>query len=155
EWTMGEEALKVHLFRFVDALPRLHNSTQINRHLREYLHEAGLELPGWLRLSLRLLPENGLLGHFVAQGALFGTRRLARRVIAGTNISEALVTIAQMRRQSLAFTVDLLGEATITEAEAELCQGEYQRLVEQLSPVVASWPEVELIDRDQNGAIPR
>jgi RHH-type proline utilization regulon transcriptional repressor/proline dehydrogenase/delta 1-pyrroline-5-carboxylate dehydrogenase len=155
EWTMGEEALKVHLFRFVDALPRLHTSEQINRHLREYLREAGAELPGWMRLGLHWLPENGRLGRIAAQAARWGTQRLARRFIAGSDIDEALRTIARMRRDSLAFTVDLLGEATITEAEAELCRAEYQRLVEQLSPVVASWPEVALIDRDQSGPIPR
>src|SRR6516165_7175743 len=98
EWTMGEEALKVHLFRFVDALPRLHTPQQINRHLREYLHEAGSGLPNWMRFGLRWLPENGWLGRVAAQGARWGTQRLAQRFIAGTNIDAALRTIARMRR---------------------------------------------------------
>jgi RHH-type proline utilization regulon transcriptional repressor/proline dehydrogenase/delta 1-pyrroline-5-carboxylate dehydrogenase len=155
EWTMGEESLKVNLFRFVDALPRLHTSDQINRHLREYLDAAGSKLPGWMRFGLRVLPENGFLGRVMADSAQWGTRRLARRFIAGTTIDEALRSIAHMRRQSLAFTVDLLGEATITEVEAEACQAEYMRLVEELSPVVNAWPEVALIDRDEQGPLPR
>jgi RHH-type proline utilization regulon transcriptional repressor/proline dehydrogenase/delta 1-pyrroline-5-carboxylate dehydrogenase len=155
EWTMSGEALKVHLFRFVDALPRLHTPPQINRHLHEYLNAASPSLPGWMRLGLRWLPEDGWLGQFTAGGARWGTTRLARRFIAGTTVEEALDAIARMRRQSLAFTIDLLGEATITEREAEACQAEYLRLVEQLSPVVNSWPEVELIDRDQHGPVPR
>src|SRR6516164_1556410 len=155
EWTMSEEALKVHLFRFVDALPRLHTPEQINRHMREYLGEAGSSLPAWMRFGLNWLPENDLFGRVAAHGARWGTQRLARRFIAGTNIDEALHTIARMRQQSLAFTVDLLGEATITEAEADQCQAEYLRLVEQLSPVISPWPEIPLIDSDQRGPLPR
>jgi RHH-type proline utilization regulon transcriptional repressor/proline dehydrogenase/delta 1-pyrroline-5-carboxylate dehydrogenase len=155
EWSMGDEALKVNLFRFVDALPRLHTSTQINSHLREYFHEAGPTLPAWLRLGLRLLPQNGLLGRFVAGTAQWSTRRLARRFIAGTNVQEALRTIAAMRARTLAFTIDLLGEATITEEEAEACQAEYLRLIAGLSNEVNGWQAVDLIDRDDRGPIPR
>ncbi len=35
EWTMGNEAVKVQLFRFIDALPLLRSPAQISRHLRE------------------------------------------------------------------------------------------------------------------------
>ena len=38
-----------------------------------------------------------------------------------------------MRRRSLAFTVDLLGEATITEAEAESSLNEYIGLLRGLA----------------------
>ncbi|HMF11934.1 MAG TPA: L-glutamate gamma-semialdehyde dehydrogenase, partial [Gemmataceae bacterium] len=155
QWTMAEEALKVHLFRFVEALPRLRGPNQINRHLREYLTAAGPSLPAWMRFGLHWLPEDGWLGRLAAKGARRGTERLARRFIAGTTIDEALKAIGRMRQQRLAFTIDLLGEATITEKEAEACQAEYLRLVEQLSPVVNSAPEVEIIDRDDRGPLPR
>ena len=155
EWSMGDEALKVNLFRFVDALPRLHTPVQITSHLREYFHEAGPTLPAWLRLGLHWLPQNGLLGRFVAGTAQWSTTRLARRFIAGTNVQEALRTIARMRERALAFTIDLLGEATITEEEAETCQAEYLRLVSGLSDEVNGWRPIELIDRDDRGPIPR
>ncbi len=155
EWTMGAEALKVNLFRFVDALPRLHLPEQVNRHFREYLAAAGPSLPGWMRMGLRLWPEDGFIGRLTAGGTEWGTRRLARRFIAGTTIQEALRSIARMRRHQLAFTVDLLGEATITEAEAEAYQSEYLHLIESLAPVVNSWPEIDLIDRDERGPLPR
>ena len=35
--TMGDEAVKVQLFRFIDALPNLKTSEDIAAHLREYL----------------------------------------------------------------------------------------------------------------------
>src|SRR5262249_39020668 len=66
-----------------------------------------------------------------------------------------LTAVGALRRRSLAFTVDLLGEATITEAEADHYQGEYLQLVEGLSRDVNAWPEVSLIDRDDRGPLPR
>src|SRR5262249_17038434 len=63
--------------------------------------------------------------------------------------------IARMRRRSLAFTVDLLGEATITEAEADRCQKEYLDLIAGLSAHVNSWTPIEQIDRDDTGPLAR
>ena len=42
-------------------------------------------------------------------------RRMARRFIAGETQPEALATIYKLRQQQCAFTLDLLGEATLTE----------------------------------------
>src|SRR5947209_20218528 len=67
EWTMGNEAIKLQLFRFIDALPLLHSPADVNRHLREYFAEAGTQLPGWLRFGLRWLPENGFAGRLLAR----------------------------------------------------------------------------------------
>src|SRR5262249_26326366 len=69
EWTMADETRKVHLFRFIDVLPLLHSPPQITRHLREYFAEAGTHLPGWMRVGVRWLPGNGLLGSLVAHSA--------------------------------------------------------------------------------------
>ena len=60
-----------------------------------------------------------------------------------------------MRRRSLAFTVDLLGEATITEAEADASRDEYVRLMTGLSEAVNRWPANALIDADEQGTLPR
>jgi RHH-type proline utilization regulon transcriptional repressor/proline dehydrogenase/delta 1-pyrroline-5-carboxylate dehydrogenase len=155
EWSMGEEDVKVQLFRFVDVLPRLHTPGDISRHLREYFGEARGKLPGWLTRGLRWLPERGLLGTALARTADFSAKRLARKFIAGSNIPEALAAVARMRRRSLAFTVDLLGEATITEAEAEQAQHEYLDLITGLSREVNAWPANDLIDRDDEGSLPR
>src|SRR5436190_3042339 len=69
EWTMGDEAMKVQLFRFIDVLPRLDSSTGVARHLREYFAEAGPHLPGWLRFALPWLPSKGLTGRLLAGAA--------------------------------------------------------------------------------------
>jgi len=155
EWTMSDPAVQVQLFRFIDALPLLRSPEQITQHLREYLGAAGAHLPLWLRLPLNWLPRNGLAGRLLAGTARNSAQRFARRFIAGTNLDEALATIAHLRRQRLAFTVDLLGEATITEREADQYQAEYLRLIAGLCDSAGYWADVDLIDRDPHGPLPR
>jgi RHH-type proline utilization regulon transcriptional repressor/proline dehydrogenase/delta 1-pyrroline-5-carboxylate dehydrogenase len=155
EWSMGDEAIKLQLFRFVDVLPLLHSPETISRHLREYFGEAREHLPGWLRFGLRWLPSRGFLGRMLAATAYHSAQRLARKFIAGSNLDEALAAIAQLRRRSLAFTIDRLGEATITEQEADQAQADYLELIRGLSRQVNTWKANDLIDRDDHGPLPR
>jgi RHH-type proline utilization regulon transcriptional repressor/proline dehydrogenase/delta 1-pyrroline-5-carboxylate dehydrogenase len=155
EWSMGDEALKLQLFRFVDVLPQLRSPAAITQHLREYFAEAGDHLPAALRLALRWLPSRGLLGRLLAWSARFSAERLARKFIAGSNVPEALEAIDALRSRNLAFTVDLLGEATITEVEAERAQHEYLELITGLSRTVNEWATRELIDVGPEGPLPR
>ncbi|MHC5541361.1 L-glutamate gamma-semialdehyde dehydrogenase, partial [Singulisphaera rosea] len=55
--TLDDPAVKVQLFRFIDAMPALKDAGTIRRHLAEYLGEAGTNVPGWLRLAVGLAPE--------------------------------------------------------------------------------------------------
>jgi RHH-type proline utilization regulon transcriptional repressor/proline dehydrogenase/delta 1-pyrroline-5-carboxylate dehydrogenase len=155
EWSMGDEAVKLQLFRFVDVLPQLRSPQTIARHLREYFGEAREHLPGWLTFGLRWLPERGLFGRLLAKTAYRSAERLARKFIAGSNINEALNAIAALRRRSLAFTIDRLGEATITEQEAEQAQTDYLELINGLSREVNTWPANDRIDRDDSSPLPR
>ncbi len=155
EWSMGDEAIKLQLFRFVDVLPLLHSPETIARHLREYFGEAREHLSGWLRIALRCLPSGGFLGRLLAETAYRSAQRLARKFIAGANLDEALGALSALRRRSLAFTIDRLGEATITEREAEQAQADYLELIHGLSRHVNTWKGNDRIDRDDNGPIPR
>src|SRR5207247_2343868 len=48
-WSMADEAIKIQLFRFIDALPLLKSSESIAQHLREYFAEIADRLPVWMR----------------------------------------------------------------------------------------------------------
>jgi RHH-type transcriptional regulator, proline utilization regulon repressor / proline dehydrogenase / delta 1-pyrroline-5-carboxylate dehydrogenase len=153
--TMSEPALKLQLFRFVDVLPQLHDAPGVTRHLKEYFTEAGDGISPALQFAVRLLPSSGPLAGLIAWAARTSAHRLARKFIAGSNIKEAVQAVLCLRRRSLTFTVDLLGEATVTESEAEVAQGEYRELITGLSEAARSWPVNPLIDRDANGPLPR
>jgi RHH-type proline utilization regulon transcriptional repressor/proline dehydrogenase/delta 1-pyrroline-5-carboxylate dehydrogenase len=155
EWTMGHEAVKLQLFRFIDVLPLLEEPETIGRHLKEYFEEAGESLPGWARTGLRWMPQRGLGARLFAWAARTNALRMARRFIAGSNLDEALAAVARLRRRKLAFTVDLLGEATITEAEAAQHQEEIIQLIEGLAETVNNADPIELIDHDHAGHLPR
>ncbi len=155
DWTMEDPAVKVQLFRFIDVLPQLGPAPAVAGHLREYFEQARDHLPGWARLGVAAVPARGLAARALAGLARISARRLARRFIAGSNLAEALRAIADLRRRRLAFTVDLLGEATITEREADKTQHELLGLIEGLSESVNAWPHVRLIDEDARGPLPR
>jgi RHH-type proline utilization regulon transcriptional repressor/proline dehydrogenase/delta 1-pyrroline-5-carboxylate dehydrogenase len=153
--SMSDEAIKLQMFRFVDVLPQLETPATIVQHLREYFAEVNDRLPLLARWGLRLLPSHGPLGAMLAGVVRWSARRLARKFIAGSNIPEAVEAVRRLRGRSQAFTVDLLGEATITEVEAEKAQAEYLELIGGLSESVKTMPENRMVDRDADGPIPR
>ncbi|MBX9677680.1 MAG: L-glutamate gamma-semialdehyde dehydrogenase [Gemmataceae bacterium] len=155
EWSMANEAVKLQLFRFIDALPLLREPKSISRHLREYFHAGGDKVPGPIRLATDWMPRRGLGAKLLAWSVRRNSSRLARRFIAGTDVPEAIDAVAKLRAKKLAFTVDLLGEATVTEPEAERYQQQYLDLIDGLTDAVNGWPEIPEIDRDAEGVLPR
>ncbi len=153
--TLDEPLVRVQLFRFIDALPALTNSDSIRRHLAEYLAEAGDTVPWWLRLGLRLAPEGSIRAEWLASTARLAAGVMAQKFIAGATPDEALQTVLGLRRRKLAFTADLLGEAVISEVEADAYQQTCLDMIHGLSGRLQSAPEVPLIDRDRHGPIPR
>jgi len=155
-WSMDEELIKVQLFRFIDVLPSLLGSTpNIVRHVKEYFGLAKQKLPKLARWGLGVLPDDGPLARMVAKAATSNAVRLARRFIAGSNVPEALQAIEALRRRRCAFTIDLLGEAVLTEPEADHYQNQYLDLVDGLSTAAAGWPSDPIIDRDHQGPMPK
>jgi RHH-type proline utilization regulon transcriptional repressor/proline dehydrogenase/delta 1-pyrroline-5-carboxylate dehydrogenase len=153
--TLGDPAVKVQLFRFIDAMPVLRTTEDVRRHLSEYLDEAGDRVPGWLRLAVALAPRGSVGARLLAGVSRSAAAHMARRFIAGENPVEALATVRGLRRQGLAFTADLLGEAVISEHEAELYQQTCLDLLRGLAGPLAAEAEVPQIDRDDQGPIPR
>jgi RHH-type proline utilization regulon transcriptional repressor/proline dehydrogenase/delta 1-pyrroline-5-carboxylate dehydrogenase len=137
-WSMRDSRRKSQLFRFVDCLPALRTTDAIAEHLREYL---GIWAPG--------------MGTILASAARLGARRMARKFIAASNPEQAVPAIEHLRSRRLAFTVDLLGEAVVSESEAQEYQRRYLELIEFLPRRIAEFPEDPLIDRDAAGPLPR
>lgn len=169
ELAMDDEAVKAQLFRFVDVLPMLleqspHQQRDRNRsktpdavaaHLHEYLGEVKDRLPWTLRTGLAAAPPGTLRGRLLGRAARIGTARQARRFIAGSNVKEVLAAASEERARTRAFTLDILGEAVTSDAEADGYFRRYLELLRGVTPVVNGWPEIPQIDRDQDGPIPR
>jgi RHH-type proline utilization regulon transcriptional repressor/proline dehydrogenase/delta 1-pyrroline-5-carboxylate dehydrogenase len=153
--TMRDPLVKVQLFRFIDALPSLSNDAAVRRSLDDFLAEADGHLPTALRIPLAVAPRGSLGDRLMAGVARMAATRMAGRFIAGTTPEEVRDTALRLRRARRTFTVDLLGEAVITETEADAYQRSCLRLLTSLTPALASLPEVPQIDRDDRGPIPR
>lgn len=154
-WAMADESVKVQMFRFIDVLPTLRTREAITRHLQEYFEEVSTHLPRAARLALEVSHPDSVLGRALAMTARRNALRMAQRFIAGTEVDEVLQTVGKLRKQGFAFTLDLLGEAIISEGEADAYQQAYLKLMTGLSPVVNDWPENFQIDCDHAGPIPR
>jgi len=155
DMTMDDPQVKVQLFRFIDALPTLRSADSVASHLLEYLGQAEDRVSWWLRGPLALARIGRLGSRLVASLARSGALHMARRFIAGETPQEALATVRALRLRGLAFTADLLGEAVISEAEADLYQHNCMKLIRALTSALASDPEIPLIDRDHEGPLPR
>ena len=153
--TLHDPLTRVQLFRFIDALPSLRTAESVRSHLAEYLGEAGDRAPRWLRAVIGLCPPHGERTEWLAASARTAAGLMASRFIAGSDPQEAARTVIALRKRKLAFTADLLGEAVISESEAETYQRTCMELIAGLAGRLAQAPEVPLIDRDQHGPIPR
>jgi RHH-type proline utilization regulon transcriptional repressor/proline dehydrogenase/delta 1-pyrroline-5-carboxylate dehydrogenase len=154
-WAMTDESVKVQMFRFVDVLPMLHTHQSITRHLQEYFDEVRTHLPWAVRLGLEISQPNTVLGKALALNARTNAMRMSQRFIAGAKVEEVLQAVTRLRKQGFAFTLDLLGEATTSERDADAYQQAYLNLIDGLSREVNTWPEVAPLDRDHERPIPR
>ncbi len=154
-WAMSDESVKVQMFRFVDVLPMLKDHNAIARHLDEYFEEVRNRLPWAARVGLDLSVSNTILSRALAFNARTNAARMARRFIAGSNVDEVVAAVRKLRRNQFAFTLDLLGEAIISDREADRYQQSYIDLINGMSHQVNEWPDDELLDSDHEHRIPR
>jgi len=154
-WAMSNPGLRVQLFRFIDCLPALHSKAEIARHLQEYLGDAAVELPAALKGLLNFANPDSVPGQLAATTVSTAVEALAHKYIAGETIPQAIKTIERLRKEKMAFTLDLLGEAVITEVEAQRYLDTYMLLLDQLSAAARSWPTIPQIDQADGEDLPK
>src|SRR5438034_1182999 len=155
-WSLQHEDAKLQLFRFVDVLPALDSDRDLVRHLREYFEGRDVPYAGLLRTALGVARVAGRLGDAVVGVMRRETvRRLARRFIAGSTPAEARRAALDARRAGQAFTLDLLGEACLSDVEADAYQARYVELVQTLGREARHWPAAPRLDTAPWGPLPR
>ena len=155
-WTMENEGLRVQLFRLIDCLPALQSKAEIARHMQEYLASDAVEVPA-LRALLNFSTDNPNSITAIAAATTLSTAvgTLAKRYICGENLTEASKSIEKMRRDRFAFTMDLLGEAVISEVEAEGYLNRYIGMMQDLSNKAKNWSVVDQIDKADGESLNR
>ncbi|NEQ30537.1 MAG: L-glutamate gamma-semialdehyde dehydrogenase [Leptolyngbya sp. SIO4C5] len=151
---MDNPGLRVQLFRFIDCLPALHSKAEIARHLQEYLGDPSVELPEALKGILNFANPDSMPGQIAATTFSKAVETLAHKYIAGETIEQVIKTVERLRKDKMTFTVDLLGEAVITEAEAQDYLNGYLTLMEQLTQAAKKWSTVPAIDQADGETLP-
>jgi RHH-type proline utilization regulon transcriptional repressor/proline dehydrogenase/delta 1-pyrroline-5-carboxylate dehydrogenase len=152
EWSMKNEQFKTQMFRFVDVLPSLNSGAEVARHLKEYFTESGEDLPSVFNFGLGL---GSLAPGLMASAIRKNVTQMAKMFITGESPEEALPVIKKARKNKITFTVDILGEATLSEKEALEYQGKYLELIDWLAKDSHSWESNAQIDQDAQGPIPK
>ncbi|MEK2644791.1 L-glutamate gamma-semialdehyde dehydrogenase [Bdellovibrio sp. BCCA] len=152
EWSMKNEKFKTNMFRFVDVLPSINSGDEVARHLKEYFAEDGGKLPPVFNVGLGL---GSLAPGLMASAIKKNVVGMAQMFITGENPDEALPVLKKARKNKMTFTVDILGEAILSEKEAQEYTNKYVELVNWLAKDAEKWDEVPQIDRDHEGALPK
>src|SRR5438034_2345999 len=138
--SMRDEQLKLQLFRFFAVLPSLHTSDEIIEHLQEYFadgHESG-KVAEFLGAGIRLA---GIVPWISGPILRWNVSEMARQFIAGRNPNDVMRTLRKRRTQNIGFTVDLLGEAVVSETEADEYAARYLHLLEGLAHETKNWTD--------------
>ena len=136
--SMRDEHFKVQMFRFVDVLPSLRRSSDIVEHLQEYFAGTRDGFAPFIDTGVRLARIVPWVSGRVLRWNVSG---MARQFIAGKNPNDVMKTLRKRRAQKIGFTVDLLGEAVVSEKEADEYAARCLDLLDCLARETRGWTD--------------
>ena len=145
--------LRAALFRFVDVTPACRSLDDLARHLTDYLSEVDHRPPP-LEAAMKM---SGTKPGRAAPGAAAatGVRRMAHRFIVGETPAASIKSVRQLWDHGAAVSLDLLGEATVTQPEADHYAGRCLEALETLAEAAPRWPPRPVLEADSLGPLPR
>ena len=149
----SDQELRAALFRFVDVAPACRSLDDLARHLTGFLDELD-ERPPPIAAAMRIAHTKAGRAALGAAAA-GGVKHMAHRFIVGETASAGLPVLRQLWGHGIASSVDLLGEATITVAEADAYAARCAAALEELARATATWPARPALERDHDGLLPR
>jgi RHH-type proline utilization regulon transcriptional repressor/proline dehydrogenase/delta 1-pyrroline-5-carboxylate dehydrogenase len=153
ELAAQDQELRAALFRFVDVTPACTSLEDLARHLTAYLDEVD-EHPPPLAAAMRVSQTKAGRAALGAAAAA-GVRHMAHRFIVGETPRAGLRAIRHLWEHGAAVSLDLLGEATVTQAEADRYAARCLDALETLAEAAPRWPARPLLEGDSVGPLPR
>ncbi|VAW68204.1 Proline dehydrogenase / Delta-1-pyrroline-5-carboxylate dehydrogenase [hydrothermal vent metagenome] len=150
--TMSDAEFRIQALRFIDVLPSLNDDNELTEHLQEYFSE--LNLPSIAKWGLKQT-NKAWNPSIAAPTVRYTLRGLSRKFMGGSQLHHALTTISRLRHQGMNFTLDLLGEATISEHECDDYQQHYLHLMQNLCEPLNNWQDRPLLDTSNQQTSPR
>jgi proline dehydrogenase len=153
ELATRDEELRAALFRFVDVVPACRSLEDVARHLRGFLQELP-ETPAPISAALRITDIRAARPALGAAAAA-GVKHMAHRFIVGETPAGAAGVLRGLWERGVASSVDLLGEATVTQAEADSYSRRCREALEQIDRQARAWPGRDALEHDSLGVLPR
>ena len=152
DWAMKDPVFKAQLFRFVDVLPSLPSSGEIVRHLQEYLGDKAVALNPALKAGLA---ASSFAPALVAGPVKSQIAGMAGQFVCGKDTDDLIRRIRDNARRGVATTIDLLGEAVVSEEEADVFLRRNLEVLDTVSAFLAREPEPGASDMGPEGPLPR
>jgi len=151
---VADEAFRVNSLRFIDVLPTLTTNKALVEHLREYFPADEFPLPSVAKWGFKL--GAGKLGACLIAGAVRKSIGVVgRRFLGGASGDEVLKTVTDLRQRGLCCSLDLLGEESVSEMEADEYLQHYLALLSNLVPALAVWDQIPILDEVSGRPAPR
>ena len=154
DWGSKDEQFKVQLFRFVDVLPTLHTDEQFIQLFKEYFQDLPI-LPSSVRWLIKETPSKSMRARV---GTAFLRRqflRTAEAFMAGHSVEDARSLLHNLWKSGCSFSIDLLGEATVSEIEADQYRDRCLQTLNFLNQETRTWENQPILENDHLGSIPR
>jgi RHH-type proline utilization regulon transcriptional repressor/proline dehydrogenase/delta 1-pyrroline-5-carboxylate dehydrogenase len=153
ELAAADDEVRAALFRFVDVVPACRGTDDLARHLSAFLDEVN-DGPAPITAALKMADTRAGRAALGAAAAA-GVRHMAHRFIVGETPAGAVSVLHRLWTGGVATSVDLLGEATVTEAEGDAYAERCADALRSLSAATARWPGRPALERDASGTLPR
>jgi len=151
---MQDSLFKAQLFRFIDVLPSVTDDEQVVTLAREYLGDGDTQFFG-AHWGLKALSATSLGARLSGKAIRSQVEHMGRTFIAGATLEEAAPRLKDLWQHGRAWSVDLLGEATISDYEADRYRDRCLEALTLLARETAAWPSLSLLEQDHLGPIPR
>ncbi len=149
-----DASFKTKLFHFIDVLPMIHDDERIVTLAEEYFGHESSELFG-LQWGLKALASTHIGARLIGKSIRKQIEQMAKTFIAGASIEDAVPALSQLWNDGRAWSVDLLGEATISEQEADRYRDQCLAALTALGQATRTWSPHALLEQDHLGPIPR
>jgi RHH-type proline utilization regulon transcriptional repressor/proline dehydrogenase/delta 1-pyrroline-5-carboxylate dehydrogenase len=152
EWSLQDPAFKTQLFRFVDVLPSLRTPAEIVRHLQEYLGDRAVELNPAMKAGLA---ASSFAPALVAAPVKANLIAMARQFVAGETPTDLVQRLHHNAEHGIATTIDLLGEAVVSNEEADAFELRNIEVLDTVSAALARDFQPCFSDVGPAGPLPR
>ena len=151
---MHNPDFKTQLFRFIDMLPSITNDQRVVRLAQEYFGSMADQAFG-LGWGLKALAATSVGARLSGHAIRAQVEQMARTFIAGSSVADATPVLKHLWTEGKACSVDLLGETTISDHEADRYSDRCVDALHMLAKAAASWDHMTLLEQDHLGPVPR